>query len=148
MKKSEFIKMVLENDDLTSKIANLDDNQFDTLKTAIGAIETLKQIKEDGGEQSAIFIDGKEIKPETVQKNGDASFSIMFTDGTEKIISVSHDQWDEINQLYLTQQKEEHSSIYETKVISDVILDIINENENPRMKVKDIYKFIRKKFDK
>lgn len=72
-----------------------------TLKESelISLIERI--IKESNG----IVIDGKTIK--TYTQNGDKSYNVVFDDGTKKIISISNDAWDDINDLHRNSLSEE-----------------------------------------
>ena len=60
-----------------------------------------KIIKESKG----IDIGGKIVK--TYTQNGDKSYNVVFDDGTKKIISVSNDAWDDINDLHRNSLSEE-----------------------------------------
>jgi hypothetical protein len=50
--------------------------------------------------EDALTVDGKTVK--TYTQNGDKSYSVKYDDGSEDTISVSHDDWDKINDLKLS----------------------------------------------
>jgi len=206
MKKSEFIKSIFENEDLTSKIANLDDNQLNDLKSAIGAIDTLKKSIQEDNEDHDIDnplskysndalndmivnlsrydntesdlqkvkseLERRKIKTESTGSDteDDMFNNIINSDNFLKNLNNSyikgeltgekhkaHSDFIEVMKLknsgdisgairLLNNLKRLGAALHETKMIPDTILDIITENENPRMKAKDIYKFIKKNF--
>jgi hypothetical protein len=47
---------------------------------------------------SEVKHDGKTVKNAT--QNGDKSYNVEFEDGSKKKISVSHDDWDAINDAF------------------------------------------------
>ena len=64
-----------------------------------------------------LTVDGKTVK--TYTQNGDKSYSVKYDDGSEDTISVSHDDWDKINDLKLsaTQSLNEAHKLTTTQII-------------------------------
>jgi len=50
-----------------------------------------------------LAVDGKIVK--TYKQNGDKSYNVKYDDGSEDKISVSHDDWDNINDLHRSETK-------------------------------------------
>ena len=63
------------------------------------------------------IFENKKIK--TAKQNGDKSYSVEYEDGTKKTISVSHDDWDNINKKY--------GNIKNESVLEQLITKILNE---------------------
>lgn len=63
------------------------------------------------------IFENKKVK--TAKQNGDKSYSVEYEDGTKKTISVSHDDWDNINKKYGNIKKE--------SVLEQLITKILNE---------------------
>jgi hypothetical protein len=64
-----------------------------------------------------LTVDGKTVK--TYTQNGDKSYNVKYDDGSEDTISVSHDDWDKINDLKLsaTQSLNEAYKLTTTQII-------------------------------
>jgi hypothetical protein len=71
--------------------------------------------------EDSLTVDGKTIK--TYTQNGDKSYNVKYDDGIEDTISVSHDDWDKINDLKLSTTQ----SLNETyKLTTTQIIDRLN----------------------
>jgi hypothetical protein len=79
---------------------------------------------EDSLTEDHLKVDGKIVK--TYEQNGDKSYSVKYDDGSEGIISVSHDDWNKINDLKLNATQ----SINEAHdLTTDQIIDRLNPYE-------------------
>ena len=68
------------------------ENNFDLKKFLVeNKLTSQSQLNE-------VKCDGKTVKNAT--QNGDKSYNVEFEDGSKKKISVSHDDWDAINDAF------------------------------------------------
>jgi hypothetical protein len=82
------------NDTLFAQLEKIE-NAVEKLKGALEKESPKKAKKED---KEGLNEEVKKIK--TAKQNGDKSYSVEYEDGTKKTISVSHDDWDDINKKY------------------------------------------------
>jgi chromosome segregation ATPase len=82
------------NDTLFTQLEKIE-NAVEKLKAALDK-ESPKKAKKE--EKEDLNEEVKKIK--TAKQNGDKSYSVEYEDGTKKTISVSHDDWDNINKKY------------------------------------------------
>jgi DNA repair exonuclease SbcCD ATPase subunit len=80
------------------------ENAVEKLKAALDKESPKKAKKED---LEGLNEEVKKIK--TAKQNGDKSYSVEYEDGIKKTISVSHDDWDNINKKYSKKDLKEFS---------------------------------------
>lgn len=61
------------------------------------------ELEEESLTEDHLTVDGKIVK--TYTQNGDKSYNVKYDDGSEDKISVSHDDWDKINDLHRSETK-------------------------------------------
>jgi len=91
------------NDTLFAQLEKIE-NAVEKLKGALEKESPKKAKKED---KEGLNEEVKKIK--TAKQNGDKSYSVEYEDGTKKTISVSHDDWDDINKKYNKKDLKEFS---------------------------------------
>jgi hypothetical protein len=107
-----------------------------------------KKQHQDCKECECLIVNGKKVKNFT--KNGDSSFNVEFEDNTKKIIYISHDEWDKLNNSKINEDLDLAKHFREIRVNSylkiarekykdktaDEIIDI-NNHGNPSLRFND-----------